>query len=84
MGRKLNYPDTDALVIDAPRSKGADEVVAAVVEDAKKFVAHLKPGPGKKTSAAASQVRCERNTDVRIAHELPTHTARFAQSNIIW
>ena len=42
-----------------------------------------KAAKKNRTSAAASQVRCERNTNVKVAHELPTHTARFAQSNNI-
>ena len=42
-----------------------------------------KAAKKNKNSAAASQVRCEMNTDVKIAHEMPTHTARFAQSNMV-
>ena len=42
-----------------------------------------KAAKKNKTSAAASQVRCERNADVMVAHELPTHTARFTQSNMV-
>ena len=36
-----------------------------------------------KTSAAASQVGRERNADVKVAHELPTHTVRYIQSNMV-
>ena len=39
LGKKMNFPDSDALEIDGPRSEGADKAVAAAVEDAKKFVA---------------------------------------------
>ena len=39
MGNDTNFPDSNALVINGPRSEGADKAVAAAVEDANKFVA---------------------------------------------
>ena len=40
LGRSdLNFPNSDALEIHGSRSEGADEAVAAAVEDARAFVA---------------------------------------------
>ena len=40
LGRSdLNFPNSDGLEIHGPRSEGADEAVAAAVEDARTFVA---------------------------------------------
>ena len=35
----LNFPNSDAVGINGPRSKGADKAVAAAVESARTFVA---------------------------------------------
>ena len=40
LGRSdLSFPNSDALEIHGPKSKGADKAVAAAVEDARAFVA---------------------------------------------
>ena len=40
LGRSdLNFPNSDAVEITGPRSEGANEAVAAAVEDARAFVA---------------------------------------------
>ena len=49
LGRSLNFPKSDALDINGPRSKGADEAVKVAVEAAQKFVA--AGGYNQKTSA---------------------------------
>ena len=35
----LNFPNSDGLEINGPRSEGADEALAAAVEDARTFAA---------------------------------------------
>ena len=48
LGKGLNFPKSDALDINGPRTEGADEAVAAAVEAAQKFVA---AGGNSQTSA---------------------------------
>ena len=55
----LNFPNSDALEINGPRSEGADEAVAAAVEKAKAFVAAEPAKKKLKTSASSSQVGTE-------------------------
>ena len=49
LGRGLNFPKSDALDINGPRTEGADEAVAVAVEAAQKLVANV--GYNQKTSA---------------------------------
>ena len=49
LGRGLNFPKSDALDINGPRTEGADEAVAVAVEAAQKLVATV--GYNQKTSA---------------------------------
>ena len=48
LGRGVNFPKSDALDINGPRTEGADEAVAVAVEAAQKFVA---AGGNSQTSA---------------------------------
>ena len=64
-----NFPNSDGLEINGPRSEGADTAVAAAVEAARALVA-AKAAKKNKTSAPACQVRRESNT----AHGLPSHS----------
>ena len=51
--RSLNFPNSESLEIDGPRSEGADNVVAAVVEEAKKFV-KIHPAPPSPSPSSLS------------------------------
>ena len=48
LGKGLNFPKSDALDINGPRTESADEAVAVAVEAAQKFVA---AGGNNQTSA---------------------------------
>ena len=59
LGRGLNFPKSDALDINAPRTEGADEAVAIAVKAAQKFGATV--GYNQKTSAYIGVSKDQRN-----------------------
>ena len=88
-GSEVRHVSKRAKARASSSSKGKE----GAADPAKSSRKRAAPGAGastskaakkNKTSAAASQVRCERNTDVKIAHGLPTHTQRRDSRNLIW
>ena len=59
LGKGLNFPKSDALDINGPRTEGADEAVAVAVEAAQKLVANV--GYNQKTSAYIGVCKDQRN-----------------------